>query len=151
MTSRHGLVVGGSSEIGRAIAVDLAQQGYELTLWGRDRARLLETAGLCGASGQRCAVDVIDVTDRVTTRGGLDRILADGDLSVAVWAAGTFDWAPADEADPVAWERVLDINLTSAAVFTTLVLPPLLQAAPSALVSSARLLAAEPLRTTRRM
>jgi len=126
VTSPRGLVVGGSIEIGRAIAVDLAGQGYQLTLWGCARARLVDTAGSCKASGQRYTVDVIDVTDRVPTRRGLDRILAEGDLSVAVWAAGAFDWAPADEADPVAWERVLDVNMTSAAVFTTLVMPPLI-------------------------
>jgi NADP-dependent 3-hydroxy acid dehydrogenase YdfG len=67
-------------------------------------------------------------------RAALDRVLAGGALSTVVYAAGAFDWAPADEADPATWQRLLDVNLTAAAVLTTMVLPPLLAAAPSALV-----------------
>ena len=51
-----------------------------------------------------------------------------------MWAAGVFDWAPADQADPEAWQLLLTTNLTAAAVPTALVLPQLIEAAPSALV-----------------
>ncbi len=78
MTSPHALVVGGSSDIGRAISVVLAREGYELTLWGRDQGRLSHTARLCEASGQRCTADVIDVTDRAATRQGLTGYWAGG-------------------------------------------------------------------------
>jgi len=36
-------------------------------------------------------------------------VLASGPLHTVVWAEGVFDWAPADEADPVTWERVLGV------------------------------------------
>ena len=125
------LVVGASSGIGRAVAVDRAGAGQDVVLWGRDEARLRATADACG---DRAAVDLVDVTDAARMRTALDRVLADGPLHTVVYAAGTFDWAPADGADPVTWARLLDVNLTAAAVLTTMVLPPLLAAAPSALV-----------------
>lgn len=100
-------------------------------LWGRDLARLRETASRCEGS---CLVDVVDVTDRAAVGEALERVRADGRLSVVVWAAGVFDWAPADQADPEAWQLLLTTNLTAAAVPTALVLPQLIEAAPSALV-----------------
>ena len=139
VTGRLALVVGASSAIGRAIAVDLAGLGHDVVAWGRDGTRLEPTAEQVRLTGRRCATDLVDVTDRAALRAGLDRVLADRLPSVAVWAAGVFDWAPAHEADPDAWQRVLDVNLTAAAVFTALVLPSLVSCAeqraePGALV-----------------
>jgi NADP-dependent 3-hydroxy acid dehydrogenase YdfG len=90
------LVVGASSEIGRAVAADRAA-GHDVLLCGRDETRLRATAERCG---RRTEVDLVDVTDRAAVRAALDRALADGPLHTVVWAAGTFDWAPADSADP---------------------------------------------------
>jgi NADP-dependent 3-hydroxy acid dehydrogenase YdfG len=125
------LVVGASSDIGGAIAADRAAAGQEVVLWGRDGARLHATAERCGG---RATVALVDVTDHGRVRTALDQVLDGGPLHTVVYAAGTFDWAPADRADPAAWQRLLDVNLTAAAVLTTMVLPPLLEAAPSALV-----------------
>lgn len=57
-----------------------------------------------------------------------------GPLRVVVWAAGSFDWGPADRADPAVWSEVVAVNLTAPTVFTPLVLPLLMAAAPSALI-----------------
>ena len=130
VTAPRALVVGGSSDIGRAVGVSLAGLGHEVVLWGRDAGRLEVAALACGGA----EVGVVDVTDSAAVRRELDRVLAAGGLDVVVWAAGVFDWAPAHEADPSSWERVLDVNLTAAAVLTTLVLPSLVARAPSALV-----------------
>ncbi len=125
------LVVGASSDIGRAVAVDRASAPQDVVLWGRDETRLSATAAQCGG---RASIDVVDVTDGALVRAALDRVLADGPLHTVVWAAGTFDWAPADQADAGTWQRLLDLNLTAAAVLTAMVLPHLVAAAPSALV-----------------
>jgi NADP-dependent 3-hydroxy acid dehydrogenase YdfG len=130
VTARRALVVGGSSDIGTAIAASLADLGYHLVLWGRDRDRLAGAAARCGAA----SVGVVDVSDGEAMRTALDEVLAVGGLDVVVWAAGVFDWAPAHEADARRWRHVLDVNLTAAAVLTSLVLPTLVAEAPSALV-----------------
>lgn len=126
------LVVGGSSDIGRATAVALAQDGHEITLWGRDEERLARSEGAVVAAGGVAHVVTVDVTVR-THLAEAARRLPDT-LRVVVWAAGVFDWADADVADGEAWERLLDVNLTSAALATRLLLPRLLDVAPSALV-----------------
>jgi NADP-dependent 3-hydroxy acid dehydrogenase YdfG len=79
-------------------------------------------------------VDTPDVTNHQAVETGLSAVDARGPVSVVVYAAGVFDWAPADRAHPAAWERVLSVNLTAAAVLTALAVPRLIEAAPSALV-----------------
>jgi NADP-dependent 3-hydroxy acid dehydrogenase YdfG len=51
-----------------------------------------------------------------------------------VYAAGVFDWAPADEADPATWGALIDVNLTAAVRITPRVLVRLRRATPSTLV-----------------
>jgi NADP-dependent 3-hydroxy acid dehydrogenase YdfG len=126
------LVVGGSSDIGRAIAVALAQDGYRVTLWGRHPGRLARSRDAVVAAGGVAHTTPVDVTVRAELASAVQD-LPDG-LRVVVWAAGVFDWADADVADERVWEHLLDVNLTSAAIATRLLLPRLLAAAPSALV-----------------
>lgn len=128
------LIVGASSDIGRAISVELAQLGYGLSLWGQDDVRLQATAEVSASSGGAVVCDLVDVTDRVALIRTTRAVLARGPLTVVVWAAGLFDWAPADKADPLIWDRLFDVNLVAAAATTRLVLPALIAAAPSALV-----------------
>ena len=130
MSEPHALVVGASSDIGRAIAVELASTGRSVSLWGRDAGRLRATAEACGTA----FVDVVDVTDADDLGRACGRLPERGPLSVVVHAAGVFDWGPADQADPARWTRLIDVNLTAAAALTPLVLPALVAAAPSSLI-----------------
>lgn len=134
MAGRQALIVGASSDIGAAIAADLAGVGYDVALWGRDVGRLRASADGCRAAGGHATYVSLDVTDVAAARLALREVLSRGGLSVVVWAAGVFDWASADEAEPDTWRTLLDVNLTAAAVVTTQVLPALVEAAPSALV-----------------
>jgi NADP-dependent 3-hydroxy acid dehydrogenase YdfG len=134
MTPPQALVVGASSAIGRAIATEVARLGHAVTLWGRRRAALAEVAADCGAVGVAGEPDVVDVTDAHQLRQALHRVVARGPLRTVVWAPGLFDWARADAADADVWRGVLDVNVTAPAVFTALVAPYLVDAAPSTLI-----------------
>jgi len=126
------VVIGASSDIGRAIAVDLASAGLDIVAVGRDTAALATTVTATTRPGGRARAESLDVLDRQATAELLARV--EGDLRVAVWAAGVFDWAPAQDADPARWSEVIAVNLTAAATFTAMVLPRLVAAAPAALV-----------------
>ena len=135
MTAARALVVGASSAIGRAIAVRLAEMDHALVLWGRNGDELEKTARQCIVAGAKDAVvRCVDVTDGAAMRGAVDAAVSEGGLSTVVWVAGVFDWGPADSAEPAVWRRLIDVNLTSAAVLTTMVLPALIDVAPSARV-----------------
>lgn len=132
MDVQQALVVGATSEIGAAVAVELARRTPRLTLWGRDEERLAATAARC--TGTDVRTRRVDVTDDAQLAAGLDALRGDGPLGAVVWAPGLFDWAPAQDADPARWRALADVNLTAPAVFTSLVLADLVAAAPSALV-----------------
>ncbi len=117
------LVVGASSAIGSAVAEGLAADGFACVLWGRDRARLPDGGA---------AYDEVDLRSAADVRAGLSRL--PGRLSAVVYAAGLFDWAPADAGDPDVWDDLLAVNLAAAMRVTRGVLPALVAAAPSSLV-----------------
>ncbi|MET1006109.1 MAG: SDR family NAD(P)-dependent oxidoreductase [Propionibacteriaceae bacterium] len=126
------LVVGASSEIGAAIAAALVPFSPHIVLWGRDQTRLDRAAAGCG--GVETSTRVVDVTDDRAMAAGLADVRAHGSLQTVVWAAGLFDWAAADEADADRWRALTEVNLTAPTVFTAMVLPDLMAAAPAALV-----------------
>lgn len=132
-TRRRALLVGATSEIGRALALELAALDHDLVLWGRRPDALAETAVRARAGGAAVTTAVVDVTDDTALRGAVDA-LAVAPLHVAVWTPGLFDWGRADRADAAAWRAVLDVDVTAPAVFTALVAPLLVAAAPSTLV-----------------
>ena len=132
MTAGHALVVGGTSDIGGAIVGRLLSRGHAVTAWGRSGERLAALDQRPGVTADR--VDVTDDEEVVAALERLDRRTEGAGLRVVVWAAGVFDWAPADEADPVAWGHLLDVNLTAAARLTPRVLGRLGRATPSTLV-----------------
>lgn len=130
---RRALVVGATSEIGRGLAVELAALGHDLVLWGRREAELRATAEKVLRAGAEVSSVTVDVTDGAALRSGVGA-LAGGPLHVAVWTPGLFDWARADYANPSAWRSLMEVNVTAPTVFTALVAPLLVSAAPSSLV-----------------
>jgi NADP-dependent 3-hydroxy acid dehydrogenase YdfG len=132
MTSGHALVVGGTSDIGAAIVERLFDASYTVTAWGRSEERLV---GLTERFGPSVTADRVDVVDDAQVEAALQRLdETPSPLRVVVWAAGLFDWAPADQADPSTWGGLLDVNLTAAARLTPRVVRRLKTTAPSTLV-----------------
>jgi 3-oxoacyl-[acyl-carrier protein] reductase len=91
LSGQAAIVTGASRGIGRAIAVDLAREGADVAVVGRDAAALEETAGLCAAARAGAAAHVI-VAD-VTERSALERAVEEtverfGRLDAAVANAG---------------------------------------------------------------
>jgi NADP-dependent 3-hydroxy acid dehydrogenase YdfG len=130
---RRALLVGATSEIGRALSVELAALGHDLVLWGRRPAELGSAADQARAEGADVQTSSVDVTDEAALRAAVAAV-AEAPLHVAVWTPGLFDWGRADRADAAAWRTLLEVNLTAPAVFTALVAPVLVASAPSALV-----------------
>jgi short-subunit dehydrogenase len=57
------LITGASGGIGAALARRYARAGITLLLWGRDEARLAQTAGECRALGAECITAQFDMRD----------------------------------------------------------------------------------------
>jgi NAD(P)-dependent dehydrogenase (short-subunit alcohol dehydrogenase family) len=110
------MVTGAGSGIGRASALALLAEGYQVVLAGRRPEALAETAAraeLAGAVGRALAV-ATDVTDEVSVRALFEATRrAFGRLDVLFNNAGTgAPPVPVEDLTFEQWRRVVDVNLT---------------------------------------
>lgn len=109
------IVTGAGSGVGRAIALDLASRGYDLSLAGRRRAPLDETAALaerCARPGDASAVVIpTDMGDPAQVRSLIDETLARfGKVDALVNNAAIGEFTPIDSADHEQLLRTLNVN-----------------------------------------
>jgi 3-hydroxybutyrate dehydrogenase len=122
----HVLVTGAGSGIGAATAVRLAQAGARVSLLGRKRPALEETARRIGA--QAGAIVVLDVTEPEAVAEGMQNLAeTSGPIDILVNNAGQAASAPFEKTDAELWSRMLAVNLTSVYALTQAVLPGMLQ------------------------
>ena len=111
------LVTGGGSGIGRAVAVALANEGWDVVIAGRRREILEETARL---GGGHIVAEPADVRDPESVRSLFDGIRHRfGRLDLLFNNAGIFSPAvPMEELTFDQWSAVIDTNLTGAFLCT---------------------------------
>nr|WP_221475503.1 SDR family NAD(P)-dependent oxidoreductase [Sphaerisporangium rubeum] len=120
MAGARVLVTGGSSGIGAATAHAMAAHGAEVTITGRDPARLAAVAARTGGRAVLC--------DLLAGGGPADLVAAAGPVDVLVAAAGA-GWAGAFTAmPPEGIDRLVRLNLTVPMLLTRLLLPGMIAA-----------------------
>ena len=120
MAARAGLVTGGSSGIGKALARALAQEGYAVTIAARDEARLAKAADELRAEGVEVEAVPTDLADEQAIEALVhahERAHGRMDVLVNSAADGTAGLSIADLPTDVL-DRNLDVNLR--ALFLTL-------------------------------
>lgn len=111
MVWKHALVTGGSSGIGRAIALSLAQAGIAVTICGRRESELVKVAD----EGDDIHAIVADVTDEDSVRALYAQAeAARGPFDIVVANAGIASSAPAHRTTLEDWNRIINVNLTGA-------------------------------------
>lgn len=110
---RRVLVTGASRGIGRAIAVGLARDGFDVALnYHRSGAAAEAAAAEIEALGRRAVTLGFDVSDRDACRQAISADLeSNGSYYGAVLNAGVLADAPFPGLKPEAWDRVLRTNL----------------------------------------
>lgn len=114
------LITGAGSGIGRAIAIQLFNDGYSITLTGRRREALEETANLGKAEAGRALVFPGDVGNPEHVAALFDETEACyGRLDLLVNNAGIF--TPSASIEDISlehWQAAIDVNLTGAFLCT---------------------------------
>jgi len=115
LSGRTAVVVGGTSGIGRTIALGLAEAGADVVPSARRAEMVEETAKKIEALGRRSLRVSADVLVRPSLEGLLDRTVAEfGKVDILVYAAGRTKRTPFLEVAESEWSEILETNLTGA-------------------------------------
>ncbi len=115
LDGRIALVTGASGDLGRAIAVALAEHGASVALLARTEEKLRETADLVAAAGGRSLVIPCDVTDTDQVEQAVARTEAElGPIHAVVNNAGGARFmAPILDVADRGWDKTVALNLTA--------------------------------------
>lgn len=118
------VITGAGAGIGRAVALELARNGAQLALSGRNLDSVAETAALCEKEGAKARAYQLDVTDRAAVYAHADEVVADfGKVNIVVNNAGVSLTANIED---VTWEDlewIFGINFWGTAHGTKAFLP----------------------------
>lgn len=113
LSGRVAVVVGGTSGIGRAITLGLADAGADLVATSRRREEVEATAAAVEERGRKAVRVTSDVTDAKSLEAALAATLeALGKVDILVNCAGRTKRQPTLEVDEAEWNAILDTNLT---------------------------------------
>lgn len=113
LSGRRAVVVGGTSGIGRTLALGLADAGADVVAVGRREALVEAVAWEIEQRGRRTLRVPADVGNVQSLQRVRDRMIdALGGVDILVAAAGITKRVPTLEMDEADWARILDTNLT---------------------------------------
>ena len=139
---RTALVTGASRGIGRGIALNLARQGFGLTVTSRREEDLFAVAAeLTGAGAPIVVPAAADLSDRAALMGVVERHRqAHATMDTLILAGGVGTGGPLEGLSPHRVEKTIAVNLNSAINLVQAALP-LLRAAASHSDHGARVIA----------
>jgi NAD(P)-dependent dehydrogenase (short-subunit alcohol dehydrogenase family) len=113
LSGRTAVVVGGTSGIGRALAIGLADAGADVVPTGRRAPLVDEVSREIEARGRRTLRMPCDVGDPASLARVREACLgAFGAVDILVAAAGTTKRVPSLEMADADWQQIVDVNLT---------------------------------------
>ena len=113
LTGRVAVVMGGTSGIGRAIAVGLAQAGADVVATGRREPLVREITDEIRASGRKSLPVTVDAASRESIDALCDAVSGElGRVDILINAAGQTFRKPTVQIGEGQWNGLLDVNLT---------------------------------------
>jgi NAD(P)-dependent dehydrogenase (short-subunit alcohol dehydrogenase family) len=113
LTGRVAVVIGGTSGLGRAIALGLAEAGASVIATGRRQELVDEMAAAIAQLGRESLNYSVNVSDRASIDTLRDAVLGRfSRVDVLVNAAGRTKRTPTKDLPEQEWEDILDTNLT---------------------------------------
>ncbi len=113
LSGRVAVVTGGTTGLGHAIALGLAEAGADVVATARRAEQVEQTAAEIEALGRRTLRAPSDVTDRASLEVLRDAVLAAfGKVDILVNAAGIQHKVPTLELAEDDWARILETNLS---------------------------------------
>lgn len=113
LRGRVAVVIGGTTGIGRALALGLAEAGAEVVASARRLSEVERTAAEIEARGRRTLRQTSDVTDRPSLEQLLQRCLATFEkVDILINCAGRTKRTPTLDVTEEEWNTIMECNLT---------------------------------------
>src|ERR1700737_354588 len=113
LENKVAVVVGGTSGIGLALSLGLADAGANVVASARHADQVAQAATLIEARRRRSLRITSDVRDRTSLQGLLDRTVEDlGRVDILINCAGKISRAPTLTFPDELWQDIMDTNLT---------------------------------------
>jgi gluconate 5-dehydrogenase len=117
LTGRNALITGSSRGLGRAMAEGLAHAGARVFINGTDASRVNSAVADMRKAGLQAQAICFDVSDEAAVVKAFETLDAQGvAVDILVNNAGIQFRKPMVELSTADWQRVIDVNLTSAFV-----------------------------------
>ncbi|GAA4344307.1 SDR family oxidoreductase [Kangiella taiwanensis] len=112
MTRRTALVTGGAIRVGKAIALALAEQGYDIALhYNQSSHEAVQTAEEIKKFGVKAKLYQANLTQPEQCKALVDRVFKENDLSVLINSAATFPETDTIMDGLADWEATMGLNL----------------------------------------
>jgi NAD(P)-dependent dehydrogenase (short-subunit alcohol dehydrogenase family) len=112
LTGKTAVVIGGTSGIGRVLALGLADAGADVVATARRQNLVDEAAAEIERRGRRTMRLASDVGDETALEGLCDAVIAEfGKADIVLCCAGITRRAPTLEMDTSDWQHIIDVNL----------------------------------------
>lgn len=113
LRNKCAVVMGGTSGIGKALALGLAQAGADVVATSRSEASTEEVSAEIRALGRRTLARTSDVTARASVQELHDAVLKEfEDVDILVNCAGITKRVPTLECSEELWNQIFDVNVT---------------------------------------
>lgn len=114
LTGKVGVVIGGTTGIGRAIAIGLAQAGADIIPVSRRLDKSEEVAEIIRGLGRKSFAMSVDATDLEQLKKLRDKVMEEfGHVDILVNSQGTETRGDTINVSLEEWDRVLKVNLDS--------------------------------------
>jgi NAD(P)-dependent dehydrogenase (short-subunit alcohol dehydrogenase family) len=120
LRGRRALVTGATSGIGRAVALQLARDGAEVLVHGRNAARGAETVEEITAAGGDASFVAADLGDTADVQWLASEV---GDIDILINNAGIARFAPTAEFDVAAFDEMFASNVRAPFILVAAIAP----------------------------
>jgi NAD(P)-dependent dehydrogenase (short-subunit alcohol dehydrogenase family) len=119
LRGKAAIVTGGATGLGRQISLALAESGADVVVCARNAARCEDAAAALRALGVRTLGLGCDLRDPASITSVVTRTVETlGHVDILVNNAGTSWGAPPEDVPLAGWQKVMDVNLTGAFLFS---------------------------------
>ena len=113
LADRTAVVMGGTSGIGRALALGLADAGADVVATGRRENKIADVAAEIEAKGRQTLRQPVDASQRDSVNRLRDAVLAEfSQVDILVNCAGQTFRKPSVDITEAEWNALFDVNLT---------------------------------------